>query len=72
MLRQLLALFGFQTKAAKRRQRQQLAYRLWYVHDMGLAEAFRSDFLDDIIRARKNVATGVTSSGIAGVSSYQG
>lgn len=59
MLRQLLALFGIQTGAAKRRQRQQLAYRLRYVHDMDLAEAFRSDFLDDIIRARKNVAAGV-------------
>ena len=55
MLDKIYGCFGIETKAARR---QQLVCRLWYVHDMDLAEAFRSEFLDDIIRARKNVATG--------------
>ena len=55
MLDRIYGYFGIETKASRR---QQLVCRLWYVHDMDLAEAFRSEFLDDIIRARKNVATG--------------
>lgn len=60
MLERIYAFFGIQSKAVRRRQ---LVCRLKYVHDMDLAEAFRSEFYDDIIRARKNV--------IAGVPAYQ-
>ena len=56
MLDKIYGFFGIETKAARRKQ---LVCRLWYVHDMDLAEAFRSEFLDDIIRARRNVGTGV-------------
>ena len=54
MLEKIFVFFGIETKAVRRRQ---LVCRLWYVHDMDLAEAFRSEFLDDIIRARMNVTT---------------
>ena len=54
MLEKIFVFFGIETKAVRRRQ---LVCRLWYVHDMDLAEAFRSEFLDDIIRARRNVTT---------------
>ena len=54
MLEKIFCFFGIETKAVRRRQ---LVCRLWYVHDMDLAEAFRSEFLDDIIRARRNVTT---------------
>ena len=56
MLEKIYAFFGIQSKAVRRRQ---LVYRLRYVLDMDLAEAFRSEFFDDIIRARKNVTAGV-------------
>ena len=60
MLERIYAFFGIQSKTVRRRQ---LVCRLKYVHDMDLAEAFRSELYDDIIRARKNV--------IAGVPAYQ-
>ena len=56
MLDKIYSFFGIETKAARRKQ---LVCRLWYVHDMDLTEAFGSEFLDDIIRAKRNVATGV-------------
>ena len=56
MLEKIFGFFGIETKTVRRRQ---LVCRLWYVHDMDLAEAFRSEFLDDIIRAKKNVVTPV-------------
>ena len=54
MVEKIYAFFGIKSKAVRKRQ---LVCRLKYVHDMDLAEAFRSEFLDDIIRARTNVAT---------------
>ena len=55
MLEKIYSFFGLQSKAVRRRQ---LVCRLWYVHDMDLAEAFGSKFLDDIIRARRNIISG--------------
>ena len=52
MVEKIYAFFGIKSKAVRKRQ---LVCRLKYVHDMDLAEAFRSEFLDDIIRAKRNV-----------------
>ena len=46
MLEKIYSFFGLQSKAVRRRQ---LVCRLWYVHDMDLAEAFGSKFLDDLM-----------------------
>ena len=55
MLERIYAFFGIQSKAVRRRQ---LVCRLKYVHDMDLAEAFRSELYDDIIRAKANIISG--------------
>ena len=52
MVEKIYAFFGIKSKAVRRRQ---LVCRLKYVHDMDLAEAFRSEFFDDIIRAKRNI-----------------
>ena len=56
MVEKIYAFFGIKSKSVRRRQ---LVCRLKYVHDMDLAEAFRSKFFDDIIRAKRNVAATV-------------
>ena len=52
MVEKIYAFFGIKSKAVRRRQ---LVCRLKYVHDMDLAEAFRSKFFDDIIRTKGNI-----------------
>ena len=67
MVEKIYAFFGIKSKAVRKRQ---LVCRLKYVHDMDLAEAFRSEFLDDIIRARTNVI-GARTNVAATVRAYQ-
>ena len=62
MLEKIYGFFGIQKKAVRRNQ---LVCRLWYVHNMDLAEAFRSEFYDAVIDAKRAVEIG------KGVESYE-
>ena len=58
MLNRIYAFFGLlgiQTQASRQQQRNRLVCRLWYVHNKDLSEAFRSEFYDAVIEAKKGV-----------------
>ncbi len=52
MLERIEALLGIETREQKRRR---LRFRLLYVHNMDLAEGYRSEFFSTIIDAKRFV-----------------
>lgn len=58
MLNRIYAFFGIRTQASRQQQRNRLACRLKYVHNMDLAEAFGSEFYNAVIEAKRTIANG--------------
>ena len=52
MLRKIMKLVGIETRGEKRRR---LRFRLLCVHDIDLAEGYRSEFYDSAIEAKRFV-----------------
>ena len=53
MLRKFYGFLGIEVAVARRHQ---LVYRLWYVNNKDLSEAFPSDFYEAVVEAKRATA----------------